>query len=58
MGALPARPGSFCRRSPDLAAPFEAGFSRRRRHRQSFAFWLLGVVRQAERLAAGGVKSG
>jgi hypothetical protein len=39
-----------------MAAPFKARFSRRRRHRQTF--WLLGVVRQTERLAAGGVKSG
>jgi hypothetical protein len=39
-----------------VAAPFTAGFSRCRRHRHSFAFW--GVVRQAERLAAGGVKDG
>jgi hypothetical protein len=41
-----------------VAAPFKAGFSRCRRHRQSFALWLLGMVRQTERLAAGGVKDG
>jgi len=42
MGALPARPGSFCRRSPDLAAPFEAGFSRCRRYWGSFCVLVAG----------------
>jgi hypothetical protein len=44
-----------------MAAPFEAGFSRCRRQRQSFCVLVAGEWRgrrQAERLAAGGVKDG